>query len=59
LASAGSSDGKFPDSLSPIQKQATQQQRLLGNVEEQLEKALDGIKDHERRLIKLENKGEI
>ena len=59
MASAGSADGKFPDAFSPIQKQATQQQRILGNVEEQLEKALDSIKDHERRLIKLENKGEI
>jgi len=42
--------------LSPLQKQATQTQRLLGTIEEKLEKALAELKDHENRIVRLENK---
>lgn len=44
--------------LHPLQKQATQTQRLLGNLEDTIEANQKAVADHEKRLIKLENKGE-
>ena len=41
---------------SALQKQATQTQRLLGGLDDQLAKALEDLKDHEHRIMKLENK---
>lgn len=46
------------DFNNPLQKQATQTQRLLGNLEENFEKAQDDVRDHENRIIKLESKAE-
>ena len=42
--------------MSPLQKQATQTQRLLGSVEEKLEQAQALLNEHEKRLTKLENR---
>ena len=47
------------DAISPLQRQATQTQRLLGGLQEKLEQALDTINDHEGRLIKVENKADV
>ena len=44
------------DLMSPLQKQATQTQRMLGGLDEELEKAKEFLKEHEKRIIKLENK---
>ena len=44
--------------LSPLQKQATQTQRLLGNLDATIEANQKAVEDHEKRLAKLESKGE-
>ena len=48
--------GDIDEAISPLQKQATQTQRLLGGLQDNLDKALESINDHENRLIKVENK---
>jgi len=42
--------------LSPLQRQATVTQRLLGGLEDQFSKAKDEVADHEKRLVRVENK---
>lgn len=46
------------NAVSPLQRQATQIQRIVGGQAEMIEKAEQTLKDHEGEIIKLGNKAE-
>ena len=52
----GLGDDDLNNAISPLQKQATQNMRLLGALQDKVDDILGKIGDHDGRITKLENK---